>query len=100
MVIDYSTGDSYEENVYSLDTDETVREIIETGSDTKSVSRQMPVPESADEITYVINKKTMRFHNPSCPSVEDMKEKNRGYSYSTREELIEQGYKPCGSCKP
>lgn len=100
VVIDYSTGDSYEENRYSLDFPESEFEIIQNESDTRSISRQMPVTESTDDITYVLNINTMRFHKPTCPSVEDMKEKNRKYSYSTREELIEQGYKPCGSCNP
>lgn len=100
VVIDYSTGDSYEENIYLLDPSESEFEIIQNESGTRTISRQMPVTESMDDITYVLNINTMRFHKPTCPSVEDMKEKNREYSYSTREELIEQGYKPCGSCNP
>ena len=100
VVIDYRTGDSHKENVYSLDLPVSEFEIIQNELDTRAITRQMPSPENTGEITYVLNINTMRFHNPSCPSVEDMKEKNREYSYSTREELIEQGYKPCGSCKP
>ena len=100
VVIDYSTGDSYEENIYLLDPSELEFEIIQNESGTRAISRQMSVTESTDDITYVLNINTMRFHKPTCPSVEDMKEKNREYSYSTREELIEQGYKPCGSCNP
>ena len=100
IVIDYKTGESYEENTYSLDELESEIDIIDDESDLKTVSRQMPVPEDTAEATYVLNISTMRFHDPSCPSVEDMKEKNRRYSYETREELIEQGYRPCGSCNP
>ena len=100
VVIDYSTGDSYEENIFLLDPSESEFEIIQNESGTRAISRQMSVTESTDDITYVLNINTMRFHKPICPSVEDMKEKNREYSYSTREELIEQGYKPCGSCNP
>lgn len=100
IVIDYTNGDSYEDAVFSLDPIESEDEIIEFNSDTKAVTRQMPVTENTDEITYVLNINTMRFHKPSCQSVTDMKEKNRRYSYETREELIEEGYIPCGSCKP
>lgn len=50
--------------------------------------------------TYVLNLNSKAFHLPSCPSVEQMKEKNRSFSSLTREELIAQGYHPCGSCQP
>ncbi len=50
--------------------------------------------------TYVLNISTMRFHLPTCSSVENMKDKNKVIKTCTREELIEMGYKPCGSCHP
>lgn len=60
------------------------------------------IPEESDEpvVTYVLNINTKRFHLPGCQSVIDMKEKNRRDFYGTRDELIEMGYKPCGSCNP
>ena len=60
-------------------------------------------PEASPEqpsVTYVINTNTRRFHLPDCASVNEMKAKNRQDSSGTREELIEQGYIPCGRCKP
>lgn len=51
-------------------------------------------------LTYVINTNTRRFHLPDCSSVNEMKAKNRQNSSATREALIEQGYTPCGRCKP
>ena len=61
-----------------------------------------PAPEefADDGCDYVLNTNTGKFHYPSCSSVEDMKEKNRADFHGTREELIEQGYSPCGRCKP
>ena len=56
--------------------------------------------EEKQEITYVLNTNTKRFHYPSCDSVNDMKEKNKQEVTLSRDELIEQGYKPCGRCKP
>ena len=50
--------------------------------------------------TYVLNINTKKFHNPDCDSVMEMKPKNRKDVDWTREECIENGYKPCGSCKP
>lgn len=56
------------------------------------------VPEEAG--TYVLNENTHRFHNPSCSSVNEMKEKNRRYTGKTREELLAEGYQSCGRCHP
>ena len=49
---------------------------------------------------YVINKSSKKFHRLDCDSVGDIKDKNKGYFSGDREELIEQGYTPCGGCKP
>lgn len=35
-----------------------------------------------------------------CRSVDDMKEKNKKETQSSRDELVEDGYSPCGNCKP
>ena len=49
---------------------------------------------------YVLNTNTNRFHYPSCSSVSDMKSENTSYFTGSRDEVIAQGYKPCGRCKP
>ena len=49
---------------------------------------------------YVLNKRSMRFHRPDCDSVRQMSPSNREDSKATREELIAQGYRPCGACNP
>ncbi len=63
----------------------------DVGSDT----RQAPATTS-----YIANKNTKKFHYPTCDSVNDMKEKNKLYFDGTRDELIDQGYKPCKRCNP
>ncbi len=60
--------------------------------------QEFPVSEQSK--TYIINKNTKRFHLPECSSVVEMKEKNKEYSDLNRDELIKQGYQPCGKCKP
>ncbi len=54
----------------------------------------------APEITYVVNIKSKKFHLPTCSGVASMKAKNREDSTLSRQELIDQGYAPCGTCKP
>lgn len=51
-------------------------------------------------MTYVLNTNTHKFHYPDCSSVSDMKAKNRKNVEATREELIADGYTPCGNCNP
>lgn len=50
--------------------------------------------------SYVLNTKSMKFHYTSCSAVSEMSSSNRATSNATRAELIQQGYKPCGSCNP
>ena len=52
------------------------------------------------DVTYVLNTNTKKFHYPYCGSVTSMKESNKKETNETRDELISQGYKPCGNCNP
>lgn len=55
---------------------------------------------SAETRTYVLNTNTHKFHYPDCQSVSDMKEKNKKIVEGTRDEIIADGYSPCGRCNP
>lgn len=50
-----------------------------------------------EEVVYIANKKSKKFHLESCASLPD--EENRIY-LEDREEAISLGYTPCGTCKP
>lgn len=86
IVIDYATGDS------QLSSDATLIQNQEVTTESSGTQT-----EAAD---YVLNTNTKRFHYPDCKSVTDMKEKNKQYYHGTREDLINQGYKACGNCRP
>lgn len=49
---------------------------------------------------YVLNTSSKKFHLLSCDSVETISDKNKLISDKSREELIEEGYTPCGKCNP
>ena len=49
---------------------------------------------------YVINTSSGKFHLPTCSSVKDISPSNRQDYVGNREDLLGQGYTPCGSCKP
>ena len=51
-----------------------------------SVSADESGEAPAAEVTYVLNTNTRRFHRPDCPSVQDMKAKNRRDFTGDREE--------------
>ena len=53
-----------------------------------------------EETTYILNTSSRKFHLPNCSSVSNMKEENKSTYTGSREDLIEQGYDPCGQCKP
>lgn len=58
------------------------------------------VSQTSGEILYVANTNSHKFHRLDCSSVTDIKPKNRWDTSLTREQLIEQGYKPCQRCNP
>ena len=58
-------------------------------------TRSMPVTDAL----YIGNKKSMRFHLPTCRAVQQMKDSNK-VEFSSREEAIERNYIPCGECNP
>ena len=51
-------------------------------------------------VTFIVNTNTNKFHKPTCPSVQDMSERNRLEFTGSRDEAVAEGYEPCGSCKP
>lgn len=74
-------------------------------SATNPPSGETDVPEdtttdTTPQVTYVINKRSLLFHEPSCQAVSNMSEGNKQLSYATRDELVAAGYTPCGWCKP
>ena len=95
ITIDHATGQNWADGSIS-ETDNSTEENLGSASKTKGNDAQ----KDADVRYYVLNTNTKRFHLPDCPSVADIKEKNRQDFEGTRDATIEMGYKPCGACKP
>ena len=53
-----------------------------------------------EDTLYILNTSSGKFHLPSSSGAASMKEENRQAFSGSREELIAQGYSPCGQCKP
>jgi competence protein ComEC len=72
---------------------------VETQSPETEPAETTPDQPAAGQ-DYVLNTSTKKFHYPSCSSVKKMSDKNKGYFTGTRDQLIAQGYDPCGNCDP
>ena len=57
------------------------------------------VPEG-EKNNYIANKNSKKFHVPTCTWVTKMSESNKEYHTSTYDEMIANGYSPCGTCNP
>ena len=94
--IDYKTGESREAKEIlpaSQNSDKAGNAASGTASDKDSSD---PVSEQ----TYILNTSSKKFHKETCSGVKSMKEKNKKVYTGKREEVIEQGYAPCGNCHP
>lgn len=90
IAIDYMTGANWANT-------EEKEEGIESPGSAAADSR---ADHSSEEERYILNNNTKKFHDPGCSSVDDIKAKNKSEFTGTREQLIEEGYEPCGKCRP
>ncbi len=63
-----------------------------------SSAAQAAVGDDGEIYTYIVNIKSNKFHYSSCAAVAQMKESNKEYCRSSREDMIKSGYSPCGRC--
>ena len=63
-------------------------------------SKKLKTATQSASSVYILNTNSKKFHRPSCKLARDISEKNKKNYSGSREELINRGYKPCGSCKP
>lgn len=54
----------------------------------------------AEQQTYILNKKSHKFHRPECDGVKSMSPYNKEEFTGSRQTLIDEGYSPCKSCNP
>lgn len=91
-------GEGLEFNIYCYNVQPGVSIDYATGDNW--LSTETLITEEDVSGTYILNTNSMKFHRPSCPGVVDMNESNREEYKGSRAALIEQGYEPCGSCRP
>ena len=55
---------------------------------------------ASEQQDYILNVKNKKFHKPDCSAASDISSANKQDFTGTRDQLIAQGYSPCGICKP
>lgn len=87
----------------------TTTEATTTAAETTTAATEPPAPAqeetpaeqpAANVFTYVINTGSGIFHYPSCSSAKRISDANCSEYTGTRDDLIAQGYSPCGNCDP
>lgn len=78
----------------------TTTTTTEETTTTTTTTAQTTTTTEKKSMSYVANTNTMKFHYPSCSSVEDIQPGNRWDFTGDRAELIAQGYQPCKRCNP
>lgn len=84
VAIDYATGENQADGTQAL------------GGVTGGEAGQTP----SGAQHYVLNTSSKKFHLPDCSGAVRMSAKNRQDVTETREQVIAQGYEPCGQCNP
>ncbi|MEY8437027.1 DNA/RNA non-specific endonuclease [Atopobiaceae bacterium 24-176] len=64
----------------------------------------LPAPsadtQGAEQGDYVLNVRSRKFHRPDCPGLSSASPNNLERFSGSRAELVEDGYAPCGTCRP
>lgn len=92
IYIDYATGDNWE----AEDAGENAPE-MQNKDDSSTIDDKKQ--NNPDE-NYILNIKSKKFHYPDCSGLENAKKKNLEEYTGTRNDLIKEGYEPCGTCNP
>ena len=101
MEADCLECDEIDFNVYVMNREPGVTIDYRTG-DNWANGEETPVEDEVpiDEATYVINTNSDIFHKLDCSRLPDTLNDNYDLTDETRDNLVAEGYKPCGSCKP
>lgn len=93
-------GNGISFNVYCYNVQPQIEIDYATGESRLASETQETTNQESTQQHYILNTNSKKFHLPDCASVDDMSPKNKKDYMGTREDLIDQGYDPCGRCNP
>ena len=86
-------------NVYCYNIQPDIEIDYLTG-ESKYIGNEEQETVSGEKQNYVVNISTKKFHKEDCDSLKNIKEQNKKSYYGYRDNLISNGYSPCGQCNP
>lgn len=100
-VEDGGTGVSF--NVFCHNVQPGIQIDYQTGQSWRSqdagpTGESSSIQPSADQVMYVLNVNSGKFHLPDCPSVSKMSDRNKREVTSTIDQMVSEGYTPCANC--
>lgn len=96
--IDYATGESW---AAEKATEAPTAPPTQAPTQAPVVQQEVVVPQQQNNSrSYILNTNTKNFHYGSCSSIKQMSDKNKQEYTGSRDDLIAQGYSPCGRCCP
>ena len=95
-------GDGICFNVFVYNVQPGIEIDYATGKSHPAGEAVTPEPDNGEgeKQDYILNKNSGTFHSPNCTLVSRMNAENKQYITATHDEMIEDGYSPCGTCKP
>lgn len=102
ITIDYATGKSSLGGTFAATTTKASTPKVTTTRAVVTTTKAATVATTAgvSNVTYIGNRNSMKFHKPTCGSVDRMNESNKVYFYCSRDDVVADGYDPCGNCDP
>lgn len=99
-IICYSDGTDCWFNVNNSDNWLSGAELSSSETISTILTEATSATETSEQQEYVLNTHTMKFHYPDCSSITQMSDANKKAITASRENLIQEGYSPCGNCNP
>jgi len=76
------------------------KEDIEFDNTEESFEEDEIISSETQSVKWILNTSSKKIHKPDCRHIKEISEKNKMESFSSIQELTEEGYTTCGTCKP
>ena len=102
VTIDYFSGVNVANGEELPEINDDGRDEIKDDDSDKDDDPSTPSLPSTDgeNCDYILNTSSKKFHKPGKSCANSISDKNREEYFGTREQLIQKGYVPCGTCNP
>lgn len=93
-------GKGVQFNIYCYNVQPNIEIDYKTGNSRYIGDESTTQYNTGERQEYIVNTSSRKFHLPSCSAVSKIKQENKKAYIGYRENLVKNGYEPCGQCKP